>query len=124
MRLRTVRFFHQYPSAEEGCLPAVCSIFLYQSDLHKLVFERKKNAFYYPNLVKTHTLYLSAAKIIGGQKTSLLASVQPLSTALLGIFWLNISFSPLDWLGSLLIVSTIVLLSLKKMQYNLYRIFF
>lgn len=58
--------------------------------------------------------YLSAAKIIGGQKTSLLASVEPLSAALLGIFWLNISFSPLDWLGSLLIVSTIALLSFKK----------
>lgn len=58
--------------------------------------------------------YLSAAKIIGGQKTSLLASAEPLSAALLGIFWLNISFSAMDWLGGLMIISTIVLLSLKK----------
>lgn len=58
--------------------------------------------------------YLSAAKIIGGQKTSLLASAEPLSAALLGIFWLNISFSAMDWLGGLLIISTIILLSLKK----------
>ena len=57
--------------------------------------------------------YLTAVKIIGGQKTSLLASAEPLSATILAVVWLNVSFSAMDWLGSLCIISTIFLLSRK-----------
>ena len=55
--------------------------------------------------------YLTAVKIIGGQKTSLLASAEPLSATILAVVWLNVSFSAMDWLGSICIISTIFLLS-------------
>lgn len=57
--------------------------------------------------------YLTAVKIIGGQKTSLLASAEPLSATVMAVLWLNVSFSAMDWLGTLCIVSTIFLLSRK-----------
>lgn len=57
--------------------------------------------------------YLTAVKIIGGQKTSLLASAEPLSATILAVLWLNVSFSAMDWLGSFCIISTIFLLSRK-----------
>lgn len=57
--------------------------------------------------------YLSAVKIIGGQKTSLLASMEPLSATVLAVLWLNVSYSPVDWVGSLFIISTVFLLSIK-----------
>ncbi|OCA72094.1 transporter [Chryseobacterium artocarpi] len=57
--------------------------------------------------------YLSAVKIIGGQKTSLLASMEPLSATILAVLWLNVSYSPVDWVGSLFIISTVFLLSIK-----------
>lgn len=55
--------------------------------------------------------YLTAVKIIGGQKTSLLASAEPLSATVVAVLWLNVSFTSMDWLGSLCIISTIFLLS-------------
>ena len=57
--------------------------------------------------------YLTAVQIIGGQKTSLLASMEPLSATVLAVLWLNVSFSAIDWIGSLLIISTVFLLSKK-----------
>lgn len=57
--------------------------------------------------------YLSAVKIIGGQKTSLLASMEPLSATVLAVLWLNVSYSTVDWVGSLFIISTVFLLSIK-----------
>ena len=58
--------------------------------------------------------YLKAVQLIGGQKTSLLASAEPLSATILAILWLNIPFETLDWIGSLCIISTIFLLGKKK----------
>lgn len=55
--------------------------------------------------------YLTAVQMIGGQKTSLLASVEPLSAAVLAVMWLHVSFSAIDWIGSLFIISTVFLLS-------------
>ncbi|HLT07651.1 MAG TPA: EamA family transporter [Cyclobacteriaceae bacterium] len=55
--------------------------------------------------------YLTAVKIIGGQKTSLLASAEPLSATVLAVLWLGVAFTGMDWLGTLCIVSTIFLLS-------------
>lgn len=58
------------------------------------------------------SLYLTAVKLIGGQKTSLLASAEPLSATLLAVYWLGVPFLVLDWIGSLCIISTIFLLSI------------
>jgi|SRR5690554_4357711 len=55
--------------------------------------------------------YLTAVKIIGGQKTSLLASAEPLSATIMAVLWLNVPFSSMDWLGTICIISTIFLLS-------------
>ncbi|WP_419870793.1 EamA family transporter [Chryseobacterium sp. CT-SW4] len=60
--------------------------------------------------------YLTAVQIIGGQKSSLLASMEPLSATVLAVLWLNVPFTAIDWLGSLLIVSTVFLLSRKPKQ--------
>lgn len=58
--------------------------------------------------------YLSGMKIIGAQKASLLASAEPLVAVFISIIWLNTSFLLIDWIGSLLIISTIFLLSRSK----------
>ncbi|GAB0156990.1 EamA family transporter [Chryseobacterium sp. Alg-005] len=47
--------------------------------------------------------YLTAVQIIGGQKSSLLASVEPLSATVLAVLWLNVSFTAIDWIGSVFI---------------------
>lgn len=57
--------------------------------------------------------YLTAVKYIGAETTSLLASAEPLSAAIISILWLGVSFDIMDWAGSLLIVSTIFLLTWK-----------
>jgi drug/metabolite transporter (DMT)-like permease len=55
--------------------------------------------------------YLTALTIIGSQKTSVLASAEPLSAALISIFWLGVDFTLLDAIGTLLIISAIFLLT-------------
>lgn len=55
--------------------------------------------------------YLSAVKMIGGQKASLLASAEPLSAALLSVLWLQVSFTTSEWIGSISIILTVFLLS-------------
>lgn len=55
--------------------------------------------------------YLTAVKLIGGQKSSLLASAEPLSAALLSVIWLKVPFHTIDWVGGLCIISTVFILS-------------
>ncbi|WP_427873441.1 DMT family transporter [Flavobacterium sp. MMS24-S5] len=57
------------------------------------------------------TFYLNSVKIIGAQKASLLASAEPLAATILAVYWLKTPFSVIDWMGSLLIISTVFLLS-------------
>lgn len=58
--------------------------------------------------------YLNAVKMIGGQKTSLLASAEPLVAVILSVIWLNTPFSVIEWIGSLCIISTVFLLTKKE----------
>lgn len=58
--------------------------------------------------------YLNAVKIIGGQKTSLLASAEPLIAVILSVIWLKTPFSVIEWIGSLCIISTVFLLTKKE----------
>ncbi|REA57156.1 EamA family transporter [Dyadobacter luteus] len=57
--------------------------------------------------------YMNAVKIIGAQKASLLASAEPLSATILAMIWLKLSFSGPEWIGSICVISTIFLLSIK-----------
>ncbi len=50
--------------------------------------------------------------MIGGPKASILSCAEPLSSALLSLLLLGISFTLPDWLGTLLILSSVVLISL------------
>lgn len=59
-------------------------------------------------------LYLGSVQIIGAQKSSLLASAEPLSAAIVSILWLDVSFGLTDWIGSLLIISTVLLISYNR----------
>lgn len=58
--------------------------------------------------------YLNATKIIGGQKTSLIASAEPLVAVILAVIWLKTPFLAVDWIGSLCIISTVFLLARKE----------
>jgi drug/metabolite transporter (DMT)-like permease len=61
-------------------------------------------------------LYTHALRLIGAQKTSLLASAEPLSAALLAVFWLGLSWGAMDWLGTACILLTIALLSKEQSE--------
>ncbi|GMQ23331.1 EamA family transporter [Algoriphagus sp. oki45] len=58
--------------------------------------------------------FLKSVTIIGATKASLLTSVEPLSAAITAVFWLGVSFLGLDWLGTGLILATVILLTLGK----------
>jgi drug/metabolite transporter (DMT)-like permease len=57
--------------------------------------------------------YLAAVKLIGPQKTSLLACAEPLAATVVGVLWLDIPFGPMDWTGSLCILATLFILARK-----------
>ncbi|RYF14330.1 MAG: EamA family transporter, partial [Flavobacteriales bacterium] len=59
-------------------------------------------------------MYIKAVQLIGGQKASLLTSAEPLSATLIAVIWLGVSFQIMDWLGALLIIATVFLLSMSK----------
>ena len=59
-----------------------------------------------------HGFIVHAAQMIGGPKASILSCAEPLSSALLSLALLGISFTLPDWLGTLLILSSVALISL------------
>jgi len=72
-------------------------------------------AFFYLVVIGTSltfSLYLKGAQMIGGPKASILSCAEPLSSALLSVILLGVSFALPDWLGTLLILSSVVLISL------------
>lgn len=58
------------------------------------------------------SFYLLSVKWIGGEKSSVLASAEPLSATIIAVFWLGISFQTMDWIGGICILSTIFILSI------------
>ena len=58
--------------------------------------------------------YLESLKYLSASETSLLACVEPLSAAFLSVIWLHVTFGFAEWLGTLCIISTVVILSIKK----------
>lgn len=72
-------------------------------------------AFFYLVVVGTavtFSLYLTGAQMIGGPRASILSCAEPLSSALLSVLLLGVTFALPDWLGSLLIISSVLLISL------------
>ncbi|WP_299998586.1 EamA family transporter [uncultured Cedecea sp.] len=72
-------------------------------------------AFFYLIVVgtaMTFSLYLTGAQMIGGQKASILSCAEPLSSALLSVLLLGITFTLPDWLGSFFIISSVLLIAL------------
>lgn len=60
------------------------------------------------------TLYMKAVADIGPVKASIVASIEPVSSAVISWLWLGNSFAPADLLGFALIISTVFLLRGKK----------
>ncbi len=58
--------------------------------------------------------YLESLHYLSASETSVLACVEPLSAALLAIIWLKVSFGIMEWVGTICIVSTIMILALSK----------
>lgn len=58
--------------------------------------------------------YLTAVKIIGAQKTSVLASAEPLSAAIIAVLWLNVKLTLIDFVGTAAIIVAVLLLTKKK----------
>ncbi|WP_420913156.1 DMT family transporter [Bacillus siamensis] len=58
--------------------------------------------------------YLESLKYLSASETSLFACAEPLSAAFLAVIWLHVPFGLSEWLGTLLILATIALLSIKK----------
>jgi drug/metabolite transporter (DMT)-like permease len=61
-------------------------------------------------------LYIKALRLIGAQKSSLLTCAEPLSAAVLAVWWLGVSWGGMDWLGTLCILATIALLAREQSE--------
>lgn len=64
-------------------------------------------------------LFNQALRLVGAQTTILLTCAEPLSAAVLAVWWLGVSFGPMDWLGTALILTTIVLLAKEETKEQL-----
>lgn len=62
--------------------------------------------------ILSFTFYMQGVKLIGATHASLYVSVEPLTSALLSFLWLKVSFQLLDFVGFLLIISTVFILFL------------
>lgn len=121
-------FYTTWPStliARYGTLPIVgWSMLLGGAFLLPFYAEKGSNivvnsrlilAFFYLVVIGTSltfSLYLKGAQMIGGPKASILSCAEPLSSALLSVILLGVSFALPDWLGTLLILFSVVLISL------------
>ncbi|WLI78219.1 EamA family transporter [Kosakonia sp. H02] len=121
-------FYTTYPSAliaRYGTLPIVGWSMLLAGLMLTPFFAGQGNdfvvdgrllmAFFYLVVIGTaltFSLYLKGAQMIGGSKASILSCAEPLSSALLSVALLGVAFTLPDWLGTLLIVSSVVLISL------------
>ena len=56
-------------------------------------------------------LFNKALRLVGAQTTILLTCAEPLSAAVLAVWWLGVPWGAMDWLGTALILATIVLLA-------------
>lgn len=64
--------------------------------------------------VAAFSLYLQAVSDIGAVKASVLASIEPVASAVISFFWLGVRFEPVDIVGFALVISTVFVLAIKK----------
>lgn len=64
--------------------------------------------------VVAFSLYLQAVSDIGPVKASIIASIEPVSSAVISWLWLGSTFNPIDIVGFVCIISTVFLLAVKK----------
>jgi drug/metabolite transporter (DMT)-like permease len=62
------------------------------------------------------SLFMSSVKVLGATDSSVLACAEPLSAAIVAVLWLKVRFGVYDWIGTFLILTTIILLTLKEKQ--------
>ena len=121
-------FYTTYPStliARYGTLPIVVWSMLLgglillpfyaRQGTHFMVNGSLILAFFYLVVIGTavtFSLYLKGAQLIGGPKASILSCAEPLSSAFLSLLLLGITFTVPDWLGTLLILSSVILISM------------
>ncbi|CAM6328332.1 carboxylate/amino acid/amine transporter [Escherichia fergusonii] len=121
-------FYTTYPStliARYGTLPIVgwsmllggliLLPFYARQGTHFMVNGSLILAFFYLVVIGTavtFSLYLKGAQLIGGPKASILSCAEPLSSAFLSLLLLGITFTVPDWLGTLLILSSVILISM------------
>ena len=115
-------FYTTYPStliARYGTLPVVGGLILLpfyaRQGTNFVVNGSLILAFFYLVVIGTSltfSLYLKGAQLIGGPKASILSCAEPLSSALLSLLLLGITFTLPDWLGTLLILSSVILISM------------
>jgi drug/metabolite transporter (DMT)-like permease len=60
--------------------------------------------------------FLTSVTIIGATYASLLCSVEPLAAAGTAVIWLGVYFGGMDWIGTLFILLTVILLTLKTKE--------
>lgn len=60
--------------------------------------------------------YLESLKYIQPTESSILSSVEPLSAAFLSVLWLHVPLGVTEWLGTVCIIVTIIILSRTKSQ--------
>ncbi|HEY4468129.1 MAG TPA: EamA family transporter [Klebsiella sp.] len=121
-------FYTTYPSAliaRYGTLPIVGWSMLLGGTMLLPFYAGQSNhfvvtgglllAFFYLVVIGTSltfSLYLNGAQEIGGAKAGILSCAEPLSSALLSLLLLGITFTLPDWLGTLLILSSVVLIAM------------
>lgn len=59
-------------------------------------------------------LYLDSLRFLQPSETGLLSCAEPLTAAVLAVWWLGVPFGPGEWLGALLITGTVILLSIES----------
>ncbi|WP_194777168.1 DMT family transporter [Pararhodonellum marinum] len=64
--------------------------------------------------VISFSIFLYSLTLIGAQTASLLCSVEPLSAAVVAVAWLGVTFTAMDWLGTIFILVTVAILTLAK----------
>ncbi len=58
--------------------------------------------------------YMESINYIKPSETNVLACIEPLSSVLLSVFWLHISFGITEWIGAICIITTVIILSGQK----------
>ena len=57
-------------------------------------------------------MYFTGVLLIGPEKAGILSATEPMVSALLSVFWLHVPFRPMDYVGFVLVVSTIFILGI------------